>query len=103
MIASNEPQDMEALRLRYEELNKKKITAETKLQTSSETLEKLRREARETYGTDDLNALRAKLEDMKKENDRKRAEYQQHLADIEKQLADVETKHAEAGRRESQS
>lgn len=102
MVTSNETQDMEALRLRYEELNKKKIAAETKLQSSNETLEKLRREARETYGTDDLNALRAKLEDMKKENDRKRAEYQQHLTDIESQLADVETKHAEAGKRENQ-
>jgi hypothetical protein len=95
--------DMEKLRERYETLNRKKITAEANLTTSSQNLESLQKQAREQYGTDDLALLRAKLEEMTKENERKRAEYQEHLTTIESNLAEVELQQAEASKKESQA
>ena len=62
-----------------------------------------KKQARESYGTDSLEELRKKLEEMKHENDRKRSDYQSHLDEIERQLADVERQHAEAVHKESQS
>ena len=100
--SNKDAQDIAKLRERFEKLNKKKITAEANLQTSNEKLEELKKEAREKYGTDDLAELRASLEEMTEENERKRAGYQEHLTKIETQLADVEAKHAEAGRKENQ-
>jgi hypothetical protein len=99
----NHAQDIEELRERYESLKTKKITAEANLQTSSETLEGLKRQAREKYGTDELASLRAKLEEMTQENERKRAEYQEHLTTIETQLAQVEAQHAEAASKETRA
>jgi hypothetical protein len=94
-------EDIEELRERYEVLRTKKITVEAKLKMSKATLENLQKQARERYGTDDLEELRKRLDAMKFENERKRADYQRHLDDIECQLAEVEQQHTEAGRKES--
>jgi hypothetical protein len=96
-------ENIEKLRGRYEILNKKKITAEANLTTSSQTLENLKTQAREKYGTDDLVALRAKLEEMTQDNERKRAAYQEHLTSIETELASVEAIHADAVSKEAQT
>ena len=96
MEPSNDPQNIEELRQRFETLKTKKITAEANVKTSTETLEKLKKKALDEYGTDDLDALRAMLEAMKQENERKRAEYQKHLTEIETKLAEVEIQHAKA-------
>lgn len=87
---NNGKQTMEKLTLRYRDLDRKKITAETNLRNSTETLEKLKAEAREKYQTDDIEELRKKLAEMLAENERLRAEYQQHLDEIEANLAKVE-------------
>lgn len=89
-------QDMEKLRQRYEELKTQKITAEANLKTSVSTFETLKKEAREKYGTDDLPSLEAKLEEMKRENERKRAGYQEHLQAIEIRLAEIDSEPAGA-------
>ena len=99
----NNARDIEALRKQYENLNKKKITAEANLTTSTQTLENLKKQAQEKYGTDDLDQLRAKLEEMRMENERKRAEYQEHLSAIETQLAEVEANQAKIAHGESQA
>ena len=103
MKPSNDPQGIEELRQRYESLKTKKITAEANLTTSSHALDNLKKQAREKYGTDDLQALRAMLENMKRENERKRAEYQQHLTEIEGQLAEVEKNHSDVMATEGQN
>jgi len=100
MTPSNNPQAIEKLRERYDSLKTKKITAEANLEMSRKTLEALKTQAREQYGTDDLDALRAKLEEMTQDNERKRAEYQEHLTKIETQLAEVETQHTEIAEKE---
>ncbi len=99
----NHEQDMEELQKRYKGLEEKKHKAEANLATSSETLENLKRQARDKYGKDDLASLRAKLEEWTQENERKRAEYQEHLTAIETQLAEVEAQHTEAASKETQA
>ena len=49
----------------------------------SKELERLKKDAREKYDTDDLNELRKLLDNMKAENERKRAAYQAELDRIE--------------------
>ena len=93
---NNPKQDIKALRKRYEDLNKKKIRAETEKSTAERRLEELQSKARERYGTDDLDALRRQLAEMQTENERRRSEYQTHLDDIETRLAEVEASHQDA-------
>jgi hypothetical protein len=100
--STNDAQKIEQLRARYKALETKKITAEANLQTSNQTLENLKRQAREKHGTDDLASLRVQLEEMNRENERMRAEYQQHLTSIETELAVVEAQHAAAALKETQ-
>jgi chromosome segregation ATPase len=83
-------QTIEQLQERYQELNNKKVAATTLLTQARQQLEKLQREAQEKYGTNDIAALRAKLQEMKDENERKRAEYQADLERIERELTEVE-------------
>jgi hypothetical protein len=89
-------QDIEALTERYKALNERKIEAQTNLKTAENQLAALRKKAREDYETDNLDALRKKLQDMKDENERKRAQYQESLDTIENELGAVEKAHAEA-------
>lgn len=81
---------IDALRERYDKLNRQKITTEADLKNAEDALAQLRAEAREAWGTDDLEELQKKLEEMTAENERRRAEYQQHLEKIDADLADVE-------------
>jgi hypothetical protein len=96
------PQDIEKLRQRHRALETQKITAEANLNNSEEILQRLKKQAREQYGTDDVEELRKKLEEMKSENQRKCADYQQHLDDIERDLKKVEEMHAETAVKETQ-
>src|SRR5262245_17621342 len=99
---NNDAQSIEKLRERYDDLKTKRITAEANLQTSTEALEDLKQEARQKYGTDDLDALRAMLKAMKEENEKKRAAYQEHLKTIETKLDEIEAEHAEMAEKESE-
>jgi len=83
-------QTIEQLQQRYEKLNKQKIQCETKLDSAKADLDKLQREAREKYGTDDLAELQTKLQQMKADNEQKRAQYQADLDRIETDLDRVE-------------
>jgi chromosome segregation ATPase len=87
---SDEPQEIEQLRRRYEQLATKKTQAETRLDESTQQLETLKSEARTKYGTDDLAELQAKLQEMEAENLRRRREYQRLLDKIESDLKGVE-------------
>jgi chromosome segregation ATPase len=89
-------QDIESLRKRYTELDRRKAAAEANLKTATENLDVLKEQARKTYGTDNLDELRAKLEEMRRENDRKRSDYQQHLEQIESRLSEIEREYGTA-------
>src|SRR5260221_7391542 len=88
--SSKLPLDIEQLKKDHKDLERKKITAEADLQSATATLNAIKREAKEKYGTDDQDELQKKLLEMKSENERKRAEYQKHLEEIQAKLAQVE-------------
>lgn len=89
-------QDIDALKERYDVLNKKKIQAETNQEAAERRLKELKAQALHDYGTDNLDELKQKLNELKAENERKRAEYQAHLEEIENKLSAVEQQHKEA-------
>jgi chromosome segregation ATPase len=92
--ANSGEQSIEVLQDRYRELHTKKIQVDTNLENATNQLTVLKEEAREKYGTDDVAALRSKLEAMKAENEEKRRAYQAELDRIEADLAAVEAKFA---------
>jgi hypothetical protein len=89
--------DIEQLKRKHKELERQKTTAEANLRTATEHLDAIKAEARQKYGTDDLDALRNRLAEMKQSNETKRAEYQKHLEEIEVRLAQVEREFANPG------
>ena len=86
-------QDIETLKKRHRELDRQKTTAEANCKTAEEQLQRLKEEARVKYGTDDLAQLKARLEQMKSDNDLKRTQYQKHLDEIELKLQAIEKQH----------
>jgi hypothetical protein len=92
--ADPDQQGIEQLQQRYNALHTKKIQAETNLENARQQLERLKSEAREKFGTDDVAQLREKLDAMKAENQRKRENYQAELDRIETELTAVEAKYA---------
>jgi len=90
------PQDIDTLKGRYDELREAQITAAANLKTAESQLAKLRAQAKATYGTDDLAALKAKLEEMTADNERKRNEYQSALDKIEADLGTIEEKYSQS-------
>jgi len=91
---ASDNQSIEQLQERYQDLQKRKIQAETQKSGAEERLEELKKEAREKYDTDDVGELKSKLEQMKAENEKKRAKYQADLDKIDEGLRQVESKFA---------
>jgi phage shock protein A len=89
-------QSIEELRKRYEELNRRKITAEANHQSAQKQLDDLKAGAKAQWATDDLEELRKKLKEMENENERKRSEYQNQLDKIETDLEEVNQKFSKA-------
>lgn len=85
-----EPQTIEALKSRYDDLNQKKIRFETLRESAEEQLNELKATALEQYGTDDIKQLQKKLKELKAENEKQRAAYQESLDKIESKLDDVQ-------------
>jgi len=86
-------QSIEELRERYASLHERRIEAKTNLENARKRLEELKEQARQEYGTDDLEELKVKLREMEDENERKRSEYQQSLDRIEADLQAVEDRY----------
>jgi hypothetical protein len=93
MAKIEEPQDIELLKKRHRELDRKKAMAEANQRSAEESLAKLKAEAKAQYGTDDLEELKKKLDEMKQQNLQKRREYQAHLDSIETKLQEIEKKY----------
>jgi len=85
-------QSIEELQKRYERLNTRKIQADTNLENATRQFESLKEELRKSYGTDDIVALRDKLDTMRAENETKRKNYQAELDTIDAALATIEQK-----------
>lgn len=91
---SENHQTIEELQQRYSRLNTRKIQAETNLDNARKQLESLKSQARETFGTDDIDELRDKLKEMQSENEQKRQSYQSSLDRIESELKKVDEEYA---------
>lgn len=87
---SSNNQTIEQLTQRYTKLNEKRIRTESDLRHAEQQLSKLQEEARTNWGTDDIQALDEKLQEMRKSNQKKLTDYQQHLDEIETQLKSIE-------------
>ncbi len=96
-MAEQPIQSIEKLQVRHTELNKKKIQTETQCENAKRELDALQKQAMENYGTHDVAALTAKLEQITTENHEKRAAYQSHLDAIETQLRQVEAQFTQGG------
>jgi hypothetical protein len=99
---TEDAQDINALKQRYDDLREKKTIAETDLRNAERELQKLKKEAKEAYGTDDLTSLQKKLEAMRQANEDKRAAYQKALEKIENDLQAVEEKYDESKQEEAE-
>lgn len=84
---------IEQLQTKYDELNRRKIEAETRHRDASDQLQKLRNQSLATWGTDDLNELKMKLVQMQEENEARRFKYQSDLLSIEARLKEVDEKY----------
>lgn len=87
---SSEPQTIEELKSRYDDLNQKKIRFETRREAAEEQLNELKATALEQYGTDDVKKLQEKLKQLKAENEKQRAAYQESLDKIENRLGEIQ-------------
>jgi len=87
---SSEPQTIEELKSRYDDLNQKKIRFETRREAAEEQLNELKATALEQYGTDDVKQLQKKLKELKTENEKQRAAYQESLDKIENRLSEIQ-------------
>tara|TARA_R110002095_G_scaffold86924_1_gene75672 strand:+ start:2213 stop:2518 length:306 start_codon:yes stop_codon:yes gene_type:complete len=85
--------DIETLTAQFQKLNKRKIESERDLVNAEKNLNELKQQAQEEYGTNKLDELKEKLQQIKTENERKRAEYHQALGKIEAELTKIETEH----------
>ncbi len=83
-------QTIDQLRGRYEQLNSKRIVFQTKRDAALEQLDELKASALKLYGTDDLDLLQKKLEELKSENEIQRKTYQESLDKIETQLNGIQ-------------
>jgi hypothetical protein len=88
-----QPQTIEELKSRFEQLEVKKQAASTEVTRAEERLKVAKKNAKETYGTDDVEELKVKLEEWKVENERLRREYQSSLDTIEAELERVKSEH----------
>lgn len=93
MATTKSPQQsIEELRERYESLNQKRIVFQTRRDSAQEQLNELKASALEQYGTDDVDQLQKKLEQLKSENEVQRKKYQVSLEEIETQLDSIQEK-----------
>ncbi len=84
---------IEQLQTKFDDLNRRKIEAETRHRDASDQLQKLRSQSLVTWGTDDLDELKLKLVKLQEENEARRAKYQLDLQSIEAKLNEVDEKY----------
>ncbi|MBN1608267.1 MAG: hypothetical protein JW940_16665 [Polyangiaceae bacterium] len=96
MTEDDQKLDTEQLKKRHADLNTRRIEAQTNLKNAEEHLERLKQDAREKWDTDDSDELRRKLEEMKKDNENKRASYQTHIEELDARLREVDKEYADS-------
>ncbi|MGQ9920770.1 MAG: hypothetical protein ACUVRZ_05510 [Desulfobacca sp.] len=82
---------LEALKKEYTSLHTQKITTEANIKNLEDQLARLRAAAEKEFGTSDLEKLQQILENRRRENEERVAQYEQHLQEIKANLAAIET------------
>lgn len=90
------PMDFTTLASRHRTLDNERHAAAAQLKSAQSRLEEAKTKAREQFQTDDIDALRKKLEAMKTENLAKRTAYQALLDDIDTRLKAIDSNFAQA-------
>ena len=93
--AKTQSQTIEQLQARFEKFKEQKLIVEVQKKSAFEKLYEIKEEARQKYGSDDLDELKSSLEKMKLENEKKRASYQKALDKIEQNLIEINEEFAE--------
>ena len=88
-------QTIEQLQTRFQRFSEQKIKIETQRDHALEQLDELKAQAKELYGSDDVEQLKSALQEMKESNDEKRAQYQEALDAIDEDLAAIDEKFTE--------
>lgn len=88
--SAGEGQSIEQLKKRFEQLNETRIKIETQRNAAQEQLAQLREDAIARFGTDDVEKLKLQLAEIKTENERQRAAYEQSLNAIDERLAKID-------------
>ena len=94
-MSGKSKETIEQLTDRYSHLNDHKIRAETNLQAALDRLNELKTDAKKEFGTDDLTELKKKLEELERENEKLRSDYQDSLDKIERDLEKVQANYDE--------
>lgn len=90
--SSDASQTIEQLQARYDGLNEQKIKVNAQREHAMQRLEELKAQAKEQYGSDDVEQLSKMLEEMKSKNEKMRSEYQANLDGIDQDLAEINEK-----------
>jgi predicted transcriptional regulator len=85
-------QSIESLQARFQDLNKLKIQVETQRDHALSQLDELKAQAKEQYGSDDVEQLKKVLAEMKASNEKKRSQYQASLDAIDVDLDAISEK-----------
>ncbi len=83
-------QTIDQLKKRYSKFHEQKIRVQAELEGAQKRLKDLQKQAKEEFGTHNINELTEKLATMKSSNEQKRQSYQESLDKIETELAQVE-------------
>ena len=94
--SSSESQTIEQLQARYEGLNEQKIKVSAQREHALQRLEELKTQAKQQYGSDDIEQLALKLKEMKSRNEEMRSQYQATLDGIDRDLAAIDEKFADS-------
>jgi len=91
MTRKNEPaQTIEDLRNRYDALSTERVRLQTQKERAETDLSKIKQQARDEFGTDDLDKLQSMLSEMKLKNEAEKSEYQKRLDEIELKLLKID-------------
>ena len=89
-------QSIEQLQARYDGLNEQKIKVNAQREHAMQRLEELKAQAKEQYGSDDVEQLSSMLKEMKSKNEKMRSQYQASLDGIDQDLSAINEKFAVA-------
>lgn len=82
--------ELNGLRQQYEQLRDRKVRTEQDVANLSAQLESLKQQAKEQYGTSDLEELQQLLEEKRQQNEEVVARYREHIQQIQADLTAVE-------------